>query len=204
MEHFQKLNSVNVNDYTEKKSNLTYLSWSNAWEELKKLYPDATYEIERFDGKPYLYDENTGYMVFTKLTIEGLTHEMWLPVMDFRNNAMKAVPYECGKSTVQPATMTDINKAIMRCLTKNIAMFGLGLYIYKGEDLPAEEQAEIEKAKKAPIDKAKKTVLLKEMERTGVSEKVLFYNIKVNSWDEITTVDFNRAMELFKKQPDRK
>ena len=133
MEHFQKLNGVNVNDYTEKKNNLTYLSWSNAWEELKKLYPDATYEIERFDGKPYLYDENTGYMVFTKLTIEGLTHEMWLPVMDFRNNAMKAVPYECGKSTVQPATMTDINKAIMRCLTKNIAMFGLGLYIYKGD-----------------------------------------------------------------------
>lgn len=209
MEHFQKLNSINVNDFTEKKNGLTYLSWSKAWEEVKKLYPDATYSIKKFGEAqlPYVYDMNTGYMVFTDMTIEGITHEMWLPVMDGANKAMKAEPYEYttkyGTKSVDVATMFDINKTIMRCLTKNIAMFGLGLYIYNGEDLPSEEKAEIDKAKKQPIDDIKKSVILKEMERTGVSEKKLFYNLGVQSWNQMTTIEFNRAMELFKATPDR-
>lgn len=143
---FEDLYSVNVNGYTEKRDNLTYLSWSNAWAEVKKRYPEATYEIERFDNLPYVYDELTGYMVFTKVTIEGITHEMWLPVMDSKNKAMKAISYtyqtKYGEKTVDPATMFDINKTIMRCLTKNLAMFGLGLYVYSGEDLPEAEKEE--------------------------------------------------------------
>lgn len=123
---FTILNKVNVNNNTEKKGNLTYLSWAWAWAELMKVYPDAKYEIEKFDGKPYLYDPDLGYMVFTKLTVNGETREMWLPVMDNYNRALKA----------DKATMMDINKTIMRCLVKNIGMFGLGLYIYAGEDLP--------------------------------------------------------------------
>lgn len=123
---FDTLNKINVNNNTEKKGNLTYLSWAWAWAELMKVYPDASYEIERFDGKPYLYDPDLGYMVFTKLTVNGETREMWLPVMDNYNKAIKA----------DKATMMDINKTIMRCLVKNIGMFGLGLYIYAGEDLP--------------------------------------------------------------------
>jgi len=141
---FKKLNAINVNDKVEQKSNgsvnLSYLSWAWAWGELVKVYPDAVYEIERFEGKPYFYDENLGYMVFTKLTIENITHEMWLPVMDGSNKAMKKDSYKYttkyGEKTVEPASMFDINKTIMRCLVKNIAMFGLGLYIYAGEDLP--------------------------------------------------------------------
>jgi hypothetical protein len=123
---FDTLNKINVNNNTEKKGNLTYLSWAWAWAELMKVYPDASYEIERFDGKPYLYDPDLGYMVFTKLTVNGEPREMWLPVMDNYNRALKA----------DKATMMDINKTIMRCLVKNIGMFGLGLYIYAGEDLP--------------------------------------------------------------------
>ena len=169
---FETLNAINVNDKTEKKQNLTYLSWAWAWAEVKKRYPNATYTIERFgeNKEPYLYDENLGYIVFTTMTIEGLTHEMWLPVMDGANKAMKNEPYtykiknsdfkyakfnhEDGKyydkfgniqekyitKTVEPATMFDINKTIMRCLVKNIGMFGLGLYIYAGEDLPEDEK----------------------------------------------------------------
>ena len=148
---FEELSKINVNEHTENKNGLTYLSWVWAWSEIKKKCPNATYEIEKFENNlPYTYDENTGYMVFTKVTIDNQTYEMWLPVMDGNNKAMLNHPYtyqvkeyENGKWTggykeksVESATMFDINKTIMRCLVKNIAMFGLGIYIYAGEDLP--------------------------------------------------------------------
>lgn len=145
-ELFEKLNALNVNEKTEKKNGLTYLSWAWAWAEFKKVCPDATYEVVKFNGLPYAYDENTGYMVYTTVTAGGVTHEMWLPVMDGANKAMKNQPHKYtsyGKEkTCAAATMFDINKTIMRCLTKNLAMFGLGLYIYAGEDLPEVEQEE--------------------------------------------------------------
>lgn len=151
--HFEKLNAINVNDKTEVKDNgqvkLTYLSWAWAWQECKKQFPNASYEIEKFENNlPYVYDENTGYMVFTKVTIEDITHEMWLPVMDEKNKAMKSKPYtyktKYGEKEVAAATMFDINKTIMRCLTKNLAMFGLGIYIYAGEDLPEDVKNELD------------------------------------------------------------
>ena len=171
---FSVLNAVNVNEHTETKKSdgteLTYLSWPFAWAEVKKRYPGAKYEIvKQENGLPYVYDENTGYMVSTRVSIEGVSHEMWLPVMDGANKAMKSAPYiykvknknfryakkcddgvyrdsygreqlEFFEKTVNAATMFDVNKAIMRCLVKNLAMFGLGLYIYAGEDLPESEQ----------------------------------------------------------------
>lgn len=151
--HFEILNAIDVNDKTEKKSNgsteLTYLSWAWAWQECKKQFPNATYEIEKFENNlPYVYDEETGYMVFTKVTIEDITHEMWLPVMDGANKAMKSKPYtyktKYGEKSVEAATMFDINKTIMRCLTKNLAMFGLGIYIYAGEDLPEDAKVKLD------------------------------------------------------------
>lgn len=154
-EVFADLVSVNVNGHTEKKGNLTYLSWSWAWAEVMERYPDSTYEIKLFDGKPFLYDPVLGYMVMTSMQIDGIERVMWLPVMDGANKAMRAEKYtysvkeyKNGKWTggytdkeVEPATMFDINTAIMRCLVKNIAMFGLGLYIYSGEDLPPDKDA---------------------------------------------------------------
>lgn len=146
MNIFENLFKLNVNEQVEKKNGLNYLSWVYAWAEVKKRYPEATYEVKRFGENqlPYVYDENTGYMVFTTVTIEGLTHEMWLPVMDGANKAMKNKPYTYDTRykkgvVVEAATMFDINKTIMRCLAKNLAMFGLGLYIYAGEDLPESE-----------------------------------------------------------------
>jgi hypothetical protein len=124
MGKFEEVYAINVNDKTEKKGNLTYLSWAFAWAEFKKVYPDATYKINEFDGTFCSGNEKMGYMVQTEVTAGERTYEMWLPVMDSRNNAI-----------LQPK-MTEINKTIMRCLTKNLAMFGLGLYIYAGEDLP--------------------------------------------------------------------
>lgn len=154
---FDVLNNVNVGGHTEGRDGLTYLSWCWAYAEVKKRYPDMQYEVEKFDGLPYVYDEKTGYMVYTKVTIEGITHEMWLPVMDSKNKAMKAEPYtyqtKYGEKTVEAATMFDVNKTIMRCLTKNLAMHGLGLYIYAGEDLP---EAEKEEAKRSSEEEATK------------------------------------------------
>lgn len=160
---FEDLLKISVNEHTENKNGLTYLSWTWAWSEIKKQCPNAKYEILKFDNNlPYVYDENTGYMVFTKVTIDEETYEMWLPVMDGNNKAMLNHEYEYqvkeykdkqwtgGYITkkCEKATMFDINKTIMRCLVKNIAMFGLGLYIYSGEDLPegyeiSKEEAEL-------------------------------------------------------------
>ena len=157
---FTTLNDINVNGHTEDRNGLTYLSWAWAYAEVKKIYPDMQYEVVKFNGLPYAFDELTGYMVYTKVTIEGITHEMWLPVMDSNNKAMKAFPYEyetkSGKRTVQAATMFDINKTIMRCLTKNLAMHGLGLYIFSGEDLPeAEKEKEKAEQTKGMVDELK-------------------------------------------------
>lgn len=178
---FEDLNGLNINGHTEKKNvggkDLTYLSWPWAWAEVKKRYPDAHYTVWKNEqGLPYTEDPLTGYMVYTSVTIDGITHEMWLPVMDGANRAMRRTEYDYKVKNPnfkwakwdeqrhgyfdkynkeQPefvvkhcdaATMMDINKTIMRCLVKNLAMFGLGLYIFAGEDLPEVEQEEQKQA----------------------------------------------------------
>ena len=126
--YFQELNSIDVTGKTEKKGNLTYLSWAWAWGELKKKHPDATYTIyENADGWNYHTDGKTAW-VKTGVTVNGLEHIEYLPVMDFRNNSIPA----------DKITSTDVNKTIQRSLTKAVARHGLGLYIYAGEDLPEE------------------------------------------------------------------
>jgi len=157
---FERLNKINVSGYTEKKNGLTYLSWAFAWSEIKKVCPDVTYNIEMFGENklPYIYDEKTGYMVFTSVTVGNLTHDMWLPVMDSANKAMKSEVYTYDTKykkdvRVEAATMFDINKTIMRCLVKNIAMFGIGLYIFAGEDLPETESSEPQTHSKIPSPK---------------------------------------------------
>ncbi|WP_407454641.1 DUF1071 domain-containing protein [Methanobrevibacter sp.] len=126
---FSKLSMVDCSNQIEKKGNLSYLSWAWAIGIFQKVAGDFSYDIRHWDGKPYLYDPNLGYMVETSVTCQGVTKSMWLPVMDYKNKAMMA----------DTATMMDINKTIMRCLVKNLAMFGLGHSIYAGEDLPSEE-----------------------------------------------------------------
>jgi len=185
---FDSLNAINVNDKVEKKSNLTYLSWAWAWAEVKKVYPSATYTVLRdpLTEKPYFYDENLGYMVMTSVTIDGQTLEMWLPVMDGANQAMKKDSYEYstryGVKTVDAATMFDINKTLMRCLTKNLAMFGLGLYIYAGEDLP-------ETTDNTPI--AKPTT----KKATATSAELPWLKFGDDNWKNIASyIDANKAL----------
>ena len=152
MKTFLDMRKINVNDRVEKKDGLSYLTWSWAWDEFKQAYPDATYEVvKNVDGLPY-FESAAGAMCYTRVTVNGLTHEMWLPVMDGKNKAMKSAPYtytvrdfktkQQVEKTVDAFTMFDVNKTVMRCLVKNLAMFGLGLYIYAGEDLPSEDPPE--------------------------------------------------------------
>ena len=132
---FERLSAINVNGHVEKKEGLTYLSWAWAWSVVKKECPDATYKVLETE-----FDEALGFMCHTTVTIEGETLEMWLPVMDSKNKSMKKNPYKYmtkfGEKQVDAASTFDINKTMMRCLVKNLAMFGLGIYIYAGEDLP--------------------------------------------------------------------
>lgn len=128
--YFSILNAVNVNDNTERKNGLTYLSWAWAWTEVKKRFPDANYTVyENADGWNYFTDGRTCW-VKTGVTVNGIEHIEYLPVMDYRN---QSIP-------VDKVTSFDINKAIQRSLTKAVARHGLGLYIYAGEDLPEGEQ----------------------------------------------------------------
>lgn len=129
----EALLKTNVNDHTEKKANLTYLSWAWAWAEALKADPKATYKVEMFDGKCYM-DINGTYMVWVTVTIFDKPMTCQLPVMDHRN---KAIP--------KPDSF-QVNTAIMRCMTKALSLHGLGLYIYAGEDLP-ETDGEPEKEK---------------------------------------------------------
>lgn len=130
--YFCSLNSINVNDKTEKKGGLTYLSWAWAWGEVKKLFPEATYTIyEASNGWNYHTDGRTCW-VKTGVTVNGIEHIEYLPVMDNRNNSIAA----------DKVTSFDVNKAIQRSLTKAVARHGLGLYIYAGEDLPEADKEE--------------------------------------------------------------
>ena len=127
--YFKQLNSINCNDKTEKKNGLTYLAWAYAWGEVKKLFPDSTYTIyENANGWFYHTDGNTCW-VKTGVTINGIEHIEYLPVMDYKN---RSIP-------VDQVTSFDVNKAIQRSLTKAAARHGLGLYIYAGEDLPGDD-----------------------------------------------------------------
>ena len=220
---FEELNAINVNDKTEKKKSggteLTYLSWTWAWAEVKKRYPDAHYEIMMHDGLPYLYDENTGYMVFTTVKIDGISHMMWLPVMDGANKAMKSKPYTYstkynGEKTVEAATMFDVNKTIMRCLVKNLAMFGLGLYIYAGEDLPeteAEEQKtahEVAKKKLGKIDAGQIEELKKTLSENGIDEAFVLSLYKLKDLSDVTNQKLeninSHLADIKKKQEEKK
>lgn len=146
MNYFERLNSVNVNDMTEKKNNLTYLSWAHAWRELKKLYPRSYYTVYQNDLEWNYFTDNRTAWVKTGVTVVTddfeVEHIEYLPVMDYRN---KSIPADL-------VTSFDVNKAIQRSLTKAVARHGLGLYIYAGEDLPDESDKSVDERKKEAVN----------------------------------------------------
>lgn len=224
---FDILSAINVNNHTEIKKTggveLTYLSWPYAWAEVKKRYPDASYTIwKNQNGVPYAYDPMTGYMVYTSVTIEGITHEMWLPVMDSSNHAMKSEGYSVKTKYkevwVAPATMFDINKTIMRCLVKNLAMHGVGLYIYAGEDLPEAETVkkdepfksappidtppQVEPTPDSPVKDNEWRAMLAMISRKGQSAKAIGQQYGFNRKSELTYGLYSAIMKALDGMPD--
>ena len=168
---FEMLQSINCNGHTEKKGGLTYLSWAWAWQMVKKNFPDAFYTIyENKDGMNYHTDGRTCW-VKTGVTINGLEHIEYLPVMDYKNNSIP----------LAKVTSTDVNKSIQRSLTKACARHGLGLYIYAGEDLPAGEA----EAVKEQMDVAVEEALLAVKEAKTRDELVRL-------WKELTGLHANQ------------
>ena len=124
---FSTLSAISVKEKIERKGNLDYLSWANAWAMLKAVYPDAQRKVYEHDhtGFNYFTDGKSAY-VKVGIIVNGLEHIDYLPVMDFRNNA---IPLE-------KVTAMDVNKTIQRSTAKAIAMHGLGLSLWTGEDIP--------------------------------------------------------------------
>lgn len=147
---FDALYDMNLGDKVEKKDGLSYLTWSEAWKAFKEIYPSATFRVvPNPDTKlPYFVDPQIGIMVFTEVTADDMTQQCFLPVL---NSSMKPMRLEAYNYTVydkqnkrqiektcEGASMFDINKTIMRCLVKNLALYGVGLKLYQGEDIPCE------------------------------------------------------------------
>lgn len=160
---FETLNSLDLSEKSKEKNNLSYLPWAEAWAEVKKIYPDAQAVVhpqvmDEFGNKrPWHDDGKTGW-VEVSVTINDLTYTETLAIMDHRN---QAIP-------VEKITSVDANKSIKRCLVKALALHGLGLYIYRGEDLPEElikvnelqeEIRELAKKKSAVSDLMKDKVI---------------------------------------------
>lgn len=183
---FEKLNKIDVSEHIEKKNGLSYLSWAWAWSELKKVAPDANYTIyENADGWNYHTDGKTCW-VKTGVTVEGIEHIEYLPVMDFRN---KSIPLE-------NVTSFDVNKSIQRSLTKAVARHGLGLYIYAGEDLPEGEEmpskAELMKATPKQVEAITKMAVKNENTKKAANEFMQLHGLK-----RPEDLDKTLASELF-------
>ena len=196
---FETLNAINVNEHTEKKGNLTYLSWAWAWQKIKENYPDAFYTIyENADGLFYHTDGKTAW-VKTGVTIEGIEHIEYLPVMDYKNNSI----------SLEKLTSTDVNKTIQRSLTKACARHGLGLYIYAGEDLPNPEQEKQKEAERKGQEEMEKRLNAKITEReVAVLTNMLKPNqvewvlqqCNINQLKDMTARQFAQVMEALNKQ----
>jgi hypothetical protein len=215
---FEHLKSVKIDPkHIEEKNKLKYLSWSFAWQYVKTHYPDTSYKVREWDNKPYLFDEHLGYLVETSVTIQGETISMRLPVMDGANKSQKHeewtykvgdYKWENGQKkkvgeidkVVEQAKMFDINTAIMRCLVKNLAMFGLGLSLYPGEDLP-DDNTDKDDKKDDTKPKTTKTDNGKEWLNIG---KGLWNDVVNAVKDNIRTIDdikktFNMSKETESK-----
>ncbi len=178
--YFVRLNAVNVSEHIEKKGQFSYLSWPFAVAQLRQADPAATWEVRRFEGLPYLKTE-AGFFVEVAVTVQGVSLSQIHPVLDAKNR-----PIELPNAF-------DINTSIQRALVKAIALHGLGLYIYAGEDLPTTEQEHVPAAAAtlAPDQITRIKVLLGQ---SGTSLQRLLAYFRAASLAEIRAEDFDRVI----------
>lgn len=207
--HFARLSSINVSEHIEKKGGFSYLSWPFAVSQLRMADPSASWEVQRFNGLPYL-PTDTGVFVEVAVTVQGVTLSQIHPVLDGRNRPILA------------PTCFDINTSIQRCLVKAIALHGLGLYIYAGEDLPQAVSGDVAAndpvASPAPVPKPappaepepphrgdtitpiQQGQIRRLLAETGVELQRLLAYWGVASLKEIRTADFARVVRSLEKR----
>jgi hypothetical protein len=200
---YEELRLINVSEYTDKKEGQTYLSWAWAWDKFKQACPDAKYEIIKNENNLPYFESEAGVMVYTRVTANGETHEMWLPVLDGRNKSMKREPWtyvtkdktgNVREIQVASFTMYDVNKAIMRCLTKNIAMFGLGLYIFSKEDLPDTPEDFVPEKLQKEFDALKKQIFEATEKTYPALREVVLAFTKRKDVPEFMTIEITNEM----------
>lgn len=176
------LSAINVNEHVQKKGQLSYLSWTWAWSTLMSKYPESYYHFQ--DTRI----ENGSVMVECVMNIhegeEVATRTMWLPVMDNRNKAI-----------IDPSAR-DISDTRMRCLVKCLAMYGLGFYIYAGEDIPSAEKEELTQ----PIDKAQAQQLNEMIDYSGTDVDRFMGFYKIKSVSELPKSHFEQAYNMLAKK----
>ena len=178
---FETLNAINVNERIEKKGQLTYLSWSFAWSEVKKAYPLTTYKVyENVNGLNY-HTDNMSARVKVSVTIEEIEHIEYLPIMDFRNKSIQ----------LPSLTSMDVNKAIQRALTKAIARHGLGLYIYAGEDLPEADKPTL-------ITDKQHQEIRQKFQNAGVDYQSACMDWNMTNFSELLSDNFDKIDEYIK------
>ena len=172
--YFDALYSLDLHDKVEKYNDLTYLSWANAWAEFKRCYPSATYRIIKNPetNLPYFADPLIGYQVFDKFKKEYV------------------------ERTVEAATMFDINKTIMRCLVKKLAMFGLGLYIYAKEDIPENEPSDMQQQTDTPKRTTRRTKTIPQAQQGNtITDKYAGIRAALNACPDKNEVDGNSEIK---------
>jgi hypothetical protein len=195
--YFARLNQINVSEHIEKKGDFSYLSWPFAVAQLRLADPAAFWEVRRFDALPYLKTE-TGYFVEVAVTVQGVTLSQIHPVLDGKNRPI-----------FEPSAF-DINTSIQRCLVKAIALHGLGLYVYAGEDLPDGDAGGREAAAKvAPMHKPRtitigqQRFLEKLIAEADWTEARFLDYFGLKTVAELPMAEFDRAMKGLKQAARR-
>ena len=182
---FNVLNNVDVTPLTKKKGNFDYLSWSNAVREASKLFPEMSWEFTKWDHLPYLKTE-VGYFVECSVTIGAITKTQMMAVLDFKNQ------------TAMSPKANDINKSQMRALTKAIALHGLGIDLWAGEDINGEYEGDGSKKIELTIGAEQVEQLLPVLcdDQGNYTEKgfKICQAFKFNNLNEIKSKDFDKIL----------
>ena len=190
--HFTKLAQINVSEHIEKKGQFSYLSWPYAVAQLRQADPTATWRVERFNGLPYLQTD-LGFFVEVSVTVEGVRLSQIHPVLDSRNKP------------IEMPNAFDINTSLQRCLVKAIALHGLGLSVYAGEDLvtAAANDAQPQQPTTEMVSADQIARIKKLLADSGQTLQRLLGFLKVEALEQIPAADFQRVVQLLERAKRR-
>lgn len=185
---FSALYAIDCSRHIEKKNGFSFLSWPFAVAELRNHCPDAVWEVKRFQNDEPFMMTSCGYFVEVAVTVNGITLSQIHPVLDYRNNPVK-----------QPNAF-DINTAIQRCLVKAIALHGLGLSIYAGEDVPPETKPSGKSQADKPVSKAQLSEIQTLIKRSGADVNALCQYFGVEALQEIKQSRFKAVKQALENK----